>query len=166
VTIGGLVVGLSQNVVKNGRLAGQKMARFQLEDLTGSVPVTVFPRALEEVKERLAEDRILVCQATVEDRGEGVALVLRDARDMVGALDGFQGAFVVRVEPADRERLGELKELFRAHSGSNVVYLDVEGLDGRRRQVRVTSLGVAVGADLVRSVERILGPERTSLGRI
>jgi DNA polymerase-3 subunit alpha len=166
VTIGGLVVGLSQNVVKNGRLAGQKMARFQLEDLTGSVPVTVFPRTLEEVKERLAEDRILVCQATVEDRGEGVALVLRDARDLVGALDGFQGALVVRVEPSDRERLSELKELFQSHAGSNVVYLDVEGLDGRRRQVRVTSLGVAVGADLVRGVERVLGPERTSLGRL
>jgi DNA polymerase-3 subunit alpha len=166
VIVGGLVVGLSTNVVKNGRLAGQKMARFLLEDLTGSVPVTVFPRALEEVKERLADDKVLVCQATVEDRGEGVALVLRDVKDLVSALDGFQGALVVRVEPADRERLAELAALLRRHPGSNVLYLDVDGLDDRRRRVRVTSGGVAVGAGLVRAIEGLLGRERTSLARL
>jgi hypothetical protein len=128
--------------------------------------VTVVPRALEEVKERLADDKVLVCQATVEDRGEGVALVLRDVKDLVSALDGFQGALVVRVEPADRERLAELAALLRRHPGSNVLYLDVDGLDDRRRRVRVTSGGVAVGAGLVRAIEGLLGRERTSLARL
>jgi DNA polymerase III subunit alpha len=166
ITIGGLVVGYSENIVKNGRMAGQRMARFVLEDLSGSVAVTVFPRTYEEVKERLADDAVIVCQATVEDRGEGVALVMRDTKDLIGALDDFRGAFVIRLDPTDRERLPALKSAFEQHPGTNTVYLDVEGLDGERRQVRVLELEVGVGAPLVRSIERVLGPGRASLARL
>jgi len=166
VTMGGLVVGFSENIIKNGRLAGQRMARFTLEDLTGSVPVTVFPRTYEEVKGRIAEDAVIVCQASVEDRGEGVALIMRDTKDLVGALDDFKGALVVRLDPTDRERLADLRAAFVEHPGGNTVYLDVEGTDGERRQVRVMDLEVAVGAPLVRALDGVLGPGRASLARI
>ncbi|MEZ5979842.1 MAG: DNA polymerase III subunit alpha [Planctomycetota bacterium] len=166
ITIGGLVVGYAENVVKNGRMAGQKMARFQLEDLSGSVPVTIFPRTLEEVRDRVAEDAVIVCQATVEERGEGVALVMREAHDLEAALATFRGAFVVAVGPDDRDRLADLKSVLDGQPGSNVVYLDVEGGDGVRRKVRVLEREVAVGMELVRGVERVLGPGRASPGGI
>ncbi len=64
VTAGGMVAALNQRYTK----AGQPMATFALEDLTGSVEVIVFPKCFTEYGAKLREDaRVLVRgRATVE----------------------------------------------------------------------------------------------------
>ncbi len=166
VTMAGLVVGLAESVVRNGRMAGQRMARFQLEDLEGIVPVTVFPRTLEAVKERLLDDTIVVAQATAEDRGEGMALVLEDVLTVEQAIARFQGALVVRLDPRDEHLLGDLQDLIRTRSGDNALYFDVEGRDGLTRRVRAPRSSVAIDSDLIRSLDDLLEPGRCSLARI
>ncbi|MFT7486630.1 MAG: DNA polymerase-3 subunit alpha, partial [Candidatus Paceibacteria bacterium] len=55
ISIAGMIMGLAVVVVKSGRMAGSKMARFRLEDLQGSVNVTCFPRTYEEIKDSLVD---------------------------------------------------------------------------------------------------------------
>ncbi|MHC4261398.1 MAG: DNA polymerase III subunit alpha [Planctomycetota bacterium] len=166
VTMAGLVVGLTEVVVRNGRMAGQRMARFQLEDLDGSVGVTVFPRALEGCKERLIDDTIVVVQATAEDRGEGMALVLDDVLTVEDAIGRFEGALVIKLDPTDEHRLGDLKQLVGGRSGANALYFDVEGSDGRTRRVRAPRNGVELDPELIRALDDLLEPGRCSLARI
>jgi DNA polymerase-3 subunit alpha len=166
VTLAGLVVGLAENIVKSGRMAGQRMARFQLEDLDGTVAVTVFPRTLEQVKGRLADDTIVVLQASAEDRGEGLALVLKDVLTVEQAIARFDGALVVRIDPRDRDRLSELQALVLRRKGNNPLFLDVEGSDGQVRRVRAGRQGVRIDPDLIRELDRLLEPGRCSLARI
>ena len=166
VILAGLVVGLAENVIKNGRSAGQKMARFQLEDLEGSVGVTVFPRALETCRERLAEDTIVVVRGKLEDRGDSSAILLDELLDVEQALTHFRGALVVTLDARDREKLPTLKQLCEKRAGTNPLFLDVEGDDGRRRRVRVPQISLDLSADLVRELDHLLEPGRVSLARM
>ena len=166
VMMAGLVVGLAENTIKNGRFAGHKMARFQLEDLDGSVPVTVFPRTLEAVREILVEDTVIVVKAKVEDREDSPALLLEELMNVEQALEHFSGALVVALDARDRAKLTDLKDLCDQRSGQNPLYLDVEGDDGRRRRVRAQSNGVKVCAELVRELDSLLEPGRVSLARM
>ncbi|QDU68813.1 DNA polymerase III subunit alpha [Engelhardtia mirabilis] len=165
VTIAGLVVGLTENTVKNGRYAGSKMARFNLEDLEGAVQVTVFPRTFEQVREKLTDDTIIVAKAKVEDRGESMALILDDLMTVEDAIGQFQGALVIKVDQRDEPRLAELRGLIDRRKGSSALYLDVEGTDGNTRRVRANRLSVDVGPDLIRELDALLEPGRASLAR-
>ena len=64
VVAGGMITGLNQRYTK----AGQPMATFSLEDLTGTVEVIVFPKCFAEYGAKLREDaRVLIRgRATVE----------------------------------------------------------------------------------------------------
>ncbi|MCK6448118.1 MAG: DNA polymerase III subunit alpha [Planctomycetes bacterium] len=167
VTIAGLVVGFSELIVKSGSLAGRKMARFRLEDLEGSVPVTVFPRTLEAQKERLAEDTVIVARAKLEEHAEEPALILEESLSIEDALKRFEGGLVVELEPTDRERLGDLKTAFASSPGKSPVWLLVHGDDGFLRRVRASrDHGVTITPDLAEKVHGLLGRGRLRLARV
>ena len=47
VRVAGMISSVRVLQIRSGRNAGQKMARFQLEDLDGTIPVTCFARAYQ-----------------------------------------------------------------------------------------------------------------------
>jgi DNA polymerase III subunit alpha len=165
VSIAGMVTGLAVAQVKSGKWKGAKMARFQLEDLDGAVAVTVFPKAFEALGSSLAEDALLVVSATLEEREESSALLLKDALTFEVALGRFQGALVVSLDPEDREKLPPLKQLMQTRKGGSSLYFDVRGTDGQTRRVRAGGDGVAISADLVRELDQLLEPGRVQLAR-
>jgi len=167
VTIAGLIVGLSQSVVKSGTFAGKKMARFRLEDLEGGVNVTVFPRSFEQFKERLVDDSIVIVKAKLEERAEERSLILEDVYSIQDALRRFEGGLVVNLEPQDEGALPQLKSTLQRHPGKRPVYFQVRGLDERTRRVRVASnLRVDINAELAEAIDRLLGKGRVRLARL
>jgi DNA polymerase-3 subunit alpha len=97
VIVAGLVLGKSEALVKTGKLAGKRMARFRLEDLSGHVPVTCFPRTWEECGKKIEDGAVLVCRARLEDRAEEPALLLEEALTLDEALARFAGCVVVKI---------------------------------------------------------------------
>jgi DNA polymerase-3 subunit alpha len=167
VVIAGLVVGLSEVIVKSGSLAGRKMARFRLEDLEGSVPVTVFPRTYDEQKGRFAEDTLIVARAKLEEHAEEPALILEEALSIEEALKRFEGGLVVELAPDDRERLEPLRNALASHPGRNPVYFLVNGDDGYLRRVSAgRDVAVAISAELAERVDTLLGRGRVRLARM
>lgn len=68
VRVGGLIRQVRRVVTRRGQI----MAYAELEDLTGSIEVTVFPRCYEEYRHLFEPDRVVVVQGTVElARGGG-----------------------------------------------------------------------------------------------
>lgn len=167
VWLAGLIVGLSELVVKSGTMAGRKMARLRLEDLEGGVPVTVFPRTYEEFREHLVEDAVVVCRGKVEERSEEPALILEEVLPVEAALRRFEGGLLIHLEPEDAGLLPALKGVVARHPGKRPLFFHVRGADGRLRRVRVGGeTRVDINADLAREVDELLGRGRVRLVRL
>jgi DNA polymerase III subunit alpha len=167
ITVSGLILSKTENVVKSGTLAGRKMCRFRLEDLKGSVSVTCFPRTYEENKPRIEEGKIVVARAKVEEGAEEPALLLEEILTIEEALARFQGSVLVQIAPEDEGLLDDLRKLVLQHKGKNPFYLQVTGKDGKMRRVRAGSdCRVAISEGFARDVDLLLGRGRVRLAKM
>jgi len=167
VTLAGMILGAAESPVKTGSMAGQKMARFRLEDLRGSVGVTCFPRTYEECRERIADGAVVVARGRLEERREEPALILEELMEVEDALARFSGGLVVHVGTGDEPDLARLQEILAAHRGGQPLYLRVEGSDGKSRLVRAgKDWNVAISAEFAAQVDELLGRGRVKLTRI
>jgi DNA polymerase-3 subunit alpha len=157
----------AEAVVRSGSLAGRRMCRFRLEDLSGSVGVTCFPRTYEEQRTRLEDGAVVVARARVEEGAEEPALLLEELWTVEEALARFQGCALIAVAPEDEPRLDGLRELVARHKGRAPLYLQVAGQDGLTRRVRAGGdCRVAISDAFAREVEELLGRGKLRLARI
>jgi len=167
ITIAGMILGKSEVVVKSGSLAGRKMCRFRLEDLSGNVGVTCFPRTYEEQKTKIEDGRVVLLKVKVEEGAEEPQLLLEEIWTIEEALGRFQGGVVVNVAPEDEHLLADLRKMVDDHKGRAPLYLQVQGLDGRTRRVRAGGdCRVAISEKFARDVDTLLGKGRVRLARV
>ncbi len=167
VSLAGMVMGYSENLVKSGRYAGQKMARFRLEDLKGSVNVTVFPRTFAECREALEEGAVLVARGKLEENSEEPGVLLEEVLTIEEALSRFEGGLMIHVTPEDAGVLPRLEAALRSHPGKQPVYFQVTGSDGNSRRIRAgNEWSVAISNDLATQVDELLGKGRVRMARV
>ncbi|MHB0912451.1 MAG: DNA polymerase III subunit alpha [Armatimonadota bacterium] len=133
VSIGGVVSRVRTLITKKG----DQMAFVTLEDLTGSLDVTVFPRTFAECRAALVQDAVVVIKGKVdhrermkgdEDSPSADAGLICESAMLVTSLNGNgngNGAAKVvniRVGALARKHLLQLKTLLGAHSGESAVY--------------------------------------------
>jgi DNA polymerase-3 subunit alpha len=166
VRVAGLVLQLAENVVRKGRSAGMKMARFRLEDLHGSIPVTVFPRTWAELSEKIEDGAVLVVQGKMDDSREEPGLLLDEVWTLGEALEHFRGGLSVQLGPQDEGLLEDLAGLLERHKGRSPLLLSVRGGDGVVRRVRPSrDWGVQLSEELARSLIQLLGEGAPGLYR-
>ncbi len=167
VWLAGLIVQVSESVVKSGPMAGRRMARLRLEDLEGGVSAICVPRTFEQHRSLIVADTVVVCRGKVEQRSEDPSLILEQVLSVDEALRRFEGGLLVEIEPEDSERLAVLKEIVARHRGRRPLYLRVRGADGRIRRVRAGSdMNVDINPELAREVDALLGRGRVHLVRV
>ena len=167
VTLAGLILAKSEMVVKSGKLAGKKMARFRLEDLRGSVSVTCFPRTYEENREKIEDGNIVVIRAKLEEGAEEPALLLEEVMTIESALARFAGGIVVHLGEEDAHLLPSLRDAVERHRGRSPLYLHVTGSDGKVRRLRAgPEMSIAISEPFAREVDQLLGRGRVRLARI
>jgi DNA polymerase-3 subunit alpha len=167
ITVAGMVVSKSEVVVKSGTMAGRKMCRFRLEDLSGSVAVVCFPRTYEEQRQKIEDGAVVLLRARLEEGAEEPGLLLEEIWTIEEALARFQGGVVVNVTPEDDHLLSDLRRMVDQHRGRAPLYLQVQGLDGRTRRVRAGGdCKVAISERFARDVDTLLGQGRVRLARI
>jgi DNA polymerase III alpha subunit len=167
VTVAGLVLGKNEMIVKTGKLAGKRMARFRLEDLTGHVGVTCFPRTWEECGARIEDGAVLVCRARLEEGAEEPALLLEEAWTVDEALARFVGCVVVRLGREDAHLLPGLRAAVERHRGKSPLFLQVTGEDGQSRCIRAGGeLSIEISERFAREIDGLLGRGRLRLARI
>ncbi|MFT7677590.1 MAG: DNA polymerase-3 subunit alpha [Planctomycetota bacterium] len=167
VRIAGLVLQKAELVVKSGRMAGQKMCRFRLEDLHGSIAVTVFPRTYAEQAEIIEDGAVLLLRAKVEDSGEEPALILEEAYPIQDALASFRGGISITLGPQEEGLLQRLKQIIDSHKGESPVYFQVTGRDGHTRRLRAhNDFRVTISEELATELKELLGPNCAGLVRV
>jgi len=77
VTMAGLVTWVRPHVTRRG----EQMAFVQIEDLQGTIEVVVFPSVYKETEGLWEEDKLLVIQGRVDDRGGELKIICESARD-------------------------------------------------------------------------------------
>ena len=128
-TLGGVITGLTRKFTKKG----DQMAVFVLEDLDGSIEVTVFPRMLMEQGHKLADDAIVTVKGRLDRKDETrVGFMAQDVRSCSRASTTGAAAPLRLRLPAttlDELKIHQLKRILRDHPGDSQVFVHLG--DGR-----------------------------------
>ena len=147
------VAGAITSLVRRQTRSGAHMATFTLDDRTGLIPVTVFPRALEVQDGLLADEEVVLLKARLDGRDEEPKLI---SMEMEGFATGTRGALRLHFPPAgvDVDQLAALKRLLGAHGGHS----PVEILVGKGHLLQLPAeYHVDIEGGLVPELRQLLG---------
>jgi DNA polymerase-3 subunit alpha len=156
VRMGGLVRSTKTITTKRGDL----MSFVSLEDMHGSIEVTVFSRLHARVSELLVEDAPVLVQGQVQKDEQSIKLVA----DTIIAVDRADETwtasihFNLEVARTDRETLERLHRVFERHPGASQGYLHLVNPDKTDVVIGLPpDLTLKVGSGLRREVADLLG---------
>ena len=120
VTVAGAITSLARRQTRNGA----HMATFTLDDRTGMIPVTVFPRALEAQDGLLVDEGVVILRARVDRREEEPKLI---SIELEGFTAETRGALRLHfpTNGVTEDRLSALKALLGEHGGDSPVEIQV-----------------------------------------
>ncbi len=120
--VGGVVTGLSRRYTKRGEL----MATFVLEDLQSSIEVFVFPKAMQEYGNLLADDAIACVRGRLDSREDEIKLVCMEVtRPEIAGDGGPPLRLQLPLGAMTDSVVTRLKQLLVEHPGDSEVYLHV-----------------------------------------
>ncbi len=165
VLVGGMISKSAVKSVAKGRNKGKLMARFELEDLDGSIECLLFANHFAEHRRNVSDDKIVLIHgryAIKEDKAEIFAdriIPVEKVREELTKKITIKLGMLGMNEPS----LSALRKIFRENPGKVPVYLRIST---RNMQTAV----VAVGSDFFVtpsdrfhiSVSELLGPESIS----
>jgi DNA polymerase III subunit alpha len=180
------VAGLVREVRRVVTRKGQIMAYAQLEDLTGSVDVVLFPRIFEQVRLLFEPDKVLVVQGRVDaragsTRATGAAAASLDSElepevevasivaEMAWLWDDPECVPMarrqlvhVRVPNSDEGLAEQLEAVFARHPGTDEVVLHVV-VGSREVTVHADRYHVLAGPALAAEIDELVGQPATKL---
>ena len=121
VRVGGILTSTKRLTTKKG----DTMLFADLEDFTGRIEVTVFPRVFYAHVSDLETDRIVVVQGRLDTAGEEPKLLA----DEIWRIDDYRTSYYL-IPPKDEDRKllwEQMKATFAAHKGDHPVYVQSEG---------------------------------------
>jgi DNA polymerase-3 subunit alpha len=161
VAIAGIIGRLRRVKIKGGRNAGRMMGRMVLEDMEGSIPVTLFADQLQKFDRLLEEGSIVLVRGVVRERGSDWELAAEEvvsleeiARRPVQSLD-------LRIDrPLSETAMLDLRDTLIERHGETPVRFEIER-DGQLITILPEErFRVEVDEELVAAVESIVGQGR------
>ncbi|MCS7300791.1 MAG: OB-fold nucleic acid binding domain-containing protein, partial [Fimbriimonadales bacterium] len=160
-TIGGIIASVQTRVSKK---TGARMAILQLEDLSGSIRVTVFSNTYEQYREAIQKDRVVLIRGKAQAsefgnrNGEGGGAVEFRAEHIEPVPEptdeGDAPQVYIRLPYCRPEQLRQLRQILERHAGEAVVRIEVP-INGYTRCVEIPQR-VAPTADAIELVRRVL----------
>ena len=166
VRIAGMISSVRVLQIKQGKNAGQKMARFLLEDLDGTVAVTCFARAYAKLKDSIVEDEIVFLQGRLDRGSDEPALLLDQLESATEVMRREVAGIVLHLDAglAANHNLERIAALAEQHRGQQHLHLDVE--DGETcYRVRAEN-GVRINDELLDELATLIGPDNMSFTRM
>ena len=165
VRIAGMVSSVRVLQIKQGRNAGQKMAKFVLEDLEGQLPVTCFSRTYAAAADRIAEDSIVFITGRIDANSDEKAILLDQIEPADEVVRREVAGLVLHLEGplATEASLDRIATICERHRGRQHLHLDIaEGDDCFR--VRCDT-GIRVTDMLIDELAPVVGSDNMSFTR-
>ncbi|MCL4508307.1 MAG: OB-fold nucleic acid binding domain-containing protein, partial [Chloroflexi bacterium] len=159
VTVGGLLIATRTVTTRSG----QSMLYATLEDLSGTVEVTVFPRVFDATRDVWETDRILLIQGKLEQRGEGFQIMCETVQQYAEDDQISMHHLCITVPPlqdpvSDRLRLENVAKALRNAKGSDTVEVRVRTSIGTVR-LDTSTLRTQWTPELEERIRQLLGRE-------
>ncbi|MFX1326338.1 MAG: OB-fold nucleic acid binding domain-containing protein, partial [Promethearchaeota archaeon] len=139
---------------------GERMAFVNLEDLQGTVEVTVFPSIYAKAWELLVEDTPILVQGQLQ-RDENAVKILADTIIPVDkAEETWTAAVHVRLDihHTERDALTTLHHIFKRYPGSCNAFVHLKDPDRTETVIALPeNLKIKAGASLIREINGFLG---------
>jgi DNA polymerase-3 subunit alpha len=158
VTVGGIVSSMNRVKIKSGPNAGKLMGRFVLEDLEGSLPVTLFASQLEKFGHLLSDDAVVLVKGQVRERGSDFELTVEEIVPVTNL-----GPTLAKVElvfqpsSVSTKTMLNLSNLLKEHPGDVPVKLCIELPEQTVWITPKETYKIDFGPELATSIEGILG---------
>ncbi len=158
VTLGGIVANMSRVKIKSGPNAGKFMGRFVLEDLEGSLPVTLFASQLEKFGHLLVDDALVLVKGQLRERGTDFEITVEEIVP-VGNLGPSLAEVELLLEPSkvSTSAMVRLSDLLKEHPGNVPVKLGIRYPDQTIWIAPRETYKIGFGPKLEASIEGLLG---------
>ena len=158
IVLGGIVNGFNRVKIKSGPNAGRFMGRFVLEDLTGSLPVTLFANQLQQFGHLIADDAVILVKGQLRERGTDVEVTVEEITpmDKLGVRP-LAGIDVVLKASTSTSNMLRLRDLLVEHPGEVPVTLQLQLPDRVVHVAAQEKYKVQFGPQLAASIEQLLG---------
>lgn len=167
-TVGGIISDLRIRQTKRG----DRMASLKLEDINGSIQVTIFPQAFKNCAQQLAKDKVVLIKGKASHReriaadeenpvtevevlGESVTPLTNGSNGKNGKNGNGSRCVHIKLESGPEVQLEVVKHLLEAHPGENPVYFWMCHRGARHKVA--TPYRVDPSARFLSDLERILG---------
>ncbi|MBI5700981.1 DNA polymerase III subunit alpha [Candidatus Saganbacteria bacterium] len=150
IKIGGLIFsGKKFNTKK-----GDQMLVANLEDLTGSIPIIVFPKTYEKYSQMLDDDSIVIIKGKMNRdlRTEELNVSVESVEPLV-ELDKVRSLHIEIVDVKDKQVLERLKEILLFYRGGDPVIIYYDG----QRITAGVKYRVDICPEIISQVEELLG---------
>ena len=158
-TLGGVVNGFNRVKIKTGVNAGRFMGRFVLEDLTGSIPVTLFANQLQQFGHLIADDTVVLVKGQVRERGGEMEMTVEEVSPLkdlgVRPLAGID--VLLKASAISTKSMLRLRDLLVEHPGDVPVTLQVQLSDRVIHIAAQENYKVEHSPELASSIERMFG---------
>ena len=168
VRLAGMISSVRVLQIRSGRNAGQKMARFILEDLEGRIPVTCFARAYADQKDAIVEDAIVFLTGRLDGQSEEVALLAEAVVPSQEIVDQEVDAVVVRlteVQQMSPRCLDRIADTVARHPGRQRLQLEIVQGETVYSVRADQTFSVRVTEELLDDLAEIVGPGNLSFTR-
>ncbi len=169
IVIAGMITGARSLMIKSGRNAGQRMAKFRLEDLEGSLGCTVFSKSYQTAREFIIDDEIVFVNGRIDKQSDELAILVDEVVLAERYVRQNVDAFVLVLDPDlhDKSKLVEARDLLRKYPGAHRIIFDVPGPDhARYRLLADGEFRVRLDDALIDELGELLGPEALSFTRV
>ena len=157
VTAGGVVTNLSKRWTRRGDL----MATFDLEDLSSSIEVMVFPKSMTEHGHKLLDDSVLLVKGRLDSREDSPKLICSELETFeTSSADLGQSIQVaLPLEKVNEHTISEIKQLLSNYPGDVNVFFRL----GDRQLLRLTDdFSVDPSNGLIAELRILLGVDSVS----
>jgi DNA polymerase-3 subunit alpha len=158
VTLGGMVTGFNRMKIKSGANAGRFMGRFVLEDLEGSMPVTLFANQLQQFGHLLSDEAVVLVKGQVRERGTDSEITVEEILPLKQIAGRPLAGVDLKLNPRlSTTQMLKLRDLLTEHPGDVPVTLEMQVEDRTVRIATPDNLKIELGPALVTSIEGLLG---------
>jgi DNA polymerase-3 subunit alpha len=167
VRVAGLIAGVRVVAIKNGANAGQKMARFHLEDLDGSVAITCFAKPYQRVRDVLEEDAIVFVKGRVDSDGDDPAILLDDLLPAQQVVDSEVHSLVLclAAEQVEDGILAEISDTIADQDGEQRLLVEVRQAEDVFRVRTDARFKLRLTPDILDRLADLVGPSNLAFTR-
>jgi DNA polymerase-3 subunit alpha len=158
VTLGGMVTAFNRVKIKSGANAGRFMGRFVLEDLEGSMPVTLFANQLQQFGHLISDEAVVLVKGQVRERGTDSEITVEEITPLKQIAGRPLAGVDLRLNPKlSASQMLKLRDLLTEHPGDVPVTLEMHLADRTVRIATPDNLKIQLVPALVTSIEGLLG---------